>query len=424
MGWRRGTDATVPTMSLDVRLIDPSETGPWFETIMPAFGQRWAASVVEEVRSRWDFQRVWAAVEDGAFVGTFRSWATLMTVPGGAQVAASAVSGVSVLPTHRRRGVLRRMATAELEAARQRGEAMAVLWASEYPIYGRFGFGPATRLATWTVETDRARIVEPARPGAVRYLEPSPDARDLMRDVFDAVRLRRHGEIRRRVFTWDDDLGLRERPTGERWKGFLLVHQAPDGKPDGYARYHVQDRWERVQPRNVLHLDELQSVSDEAYAGLWRTLISLDLVSEIKAERRAPHEPLPWLLDNARAAQVSEVGDGIWVALLDLPRALVERRFERAGSLTLEVVTDPRGPDERRERVSLDATPDGATCVPTDRTPDLVVDASALGAAYLGAVRLRDATRARGADEHRPGALADLDGLLLTDEPGWCSTFF
>ena len=52
------------------------------------------------------------------------------------------------------------------------------------------------------------------------------------------------------------------------------------------------------------------------------------------------------------------------------------------------------------------------------------MDARALGAAYLGGARLRDAVLLQGADEHRPGALAEADALLRTVDPPWCSSQF
>ena len=111
----------------------------------------------------------------------------------------------------------------------------------------------------------------------------------------------------------------------------------------------------------------------------------------------------------------------MWVRLFDVPRALAARTYERTGSAVLEVVDPERGSPVR---VALDATPDGATCVATDRSPDLTLPIAALGAAYLGGTRLRDAVIATGADEHRPGALAAVDALLRTADEPWCSTFF
>ena len=114
--------------------------------------------------------------------------------------------------------------------------------------------------------------------------------------------------------------------------------------------------------------------------------------------------------------------DGLWVRLFDVPRALEARTYEREGSLVLEVVDDEAWGGTRR--LLLDAGPDGATCRPTDRSPDLTLPVAALGGAYLGGTRLRDLVVATGADEHRPGALAEADALLRTADEPWCSTFF
>jgi predicted acetyltransferase len=110
------------------------------------------------------------------------------------------------------------------------------------------------------------------------------------------------------------------------------------------------------------------------------------------------------------------------VRLFDVPRALGARTYERAASIVLEVV-DPELADGR-VKLLLDASPDGTTCAPTDRGADLTIGVAALGAAYLGGSRLRDAVLAGGADEHRAGALNEADALLRTADEPWCSTFF
>jgi predicted acetyltransferase len=146
----------------------------------------------------------------------------------------------------------------------------------------------------------------------------------------------------------------------------------------------------------------------------------VDLVATVKADHRAPGERLPWLLTNARAASADLV-DSLWVKLLDVPAALEARRYERAGSLVLEVVDT-----EARDRsvLRLDAGPQGATARPTGESPHLTLDAAALGAAYLGGAPLRHAVLAHGVVEHRAGALAEADALFRTLDPPLTSTFF
>lgn len=408
-------------MPPEIRRVRADELHEYVDALSTAFLDRPDVDrVAKEVAEVWELDRTWAAFDDGRIVGTFRSWPTELTVPGLARLPAAAVAAVSVRPTHRRRGILRAMAAAEHRAARERDEAVALLYASEYPIYGRFGYGPAVRNATWNVDALSTGFHGPSL-GRVSIERVDAALRDELKTVFEAWRARTAGEIRRRDFRWDANLGLREEPWGPAWKGFVAVHRGDSGAIDGYARYRIEQKFERSQPRAVLEVDDLHTVTDEAYAGLWRLLLETDWVATVKAERRSPSERLPWLLTNARAARIEEVVDGLWVRLFDVPRALEARSYEREGRVVLEVVDEAVG---GRSRFVLDATLDGATSRPTDESAGLTLHVSALGAAYLGGIRLSDAVSARGADEHRPGALAVAESLLRTANEPVCTTFF
>jgi predicted acetyltransferase len=412
----------VGVVTPEIRHIREEELSEYLDSVSAAFLERPdVVKLADEVRPVWDLQRVWAAFDGRRICGTFRSWATELTVPGGARLPASAVAGVTVLPTHRRQGILRALVGAEHSAIRERGEAVGLLYASEYPIYGRFGYGPGCRWATWTI--DALATGFHGHPSAgVELVTPDEATRDAVREVFEAWRLKQPGEIRRREFVWDLDLGLRESAWRDGWKGFLALHRDGSGRVDGYARYHAEEKWEHRQPRDVLVVDELHAVDDAPYAALWRFLAEVDLVATVKAERRSPSERLPWLLTNARAASISDVGDGLWVRLLDVPRAMEARSYEREGRVVLEVIDAEASGG--RTCVELDASPGGASCRPSRHAPDLTLDVAALGAAYLGGTPLRHAVVAVGVDEHRSGALAEADALFrLRDEP-WCSTFF
>lgn len=408
-------------MPFDVRSIRPDQLADYLDVTSTAFLERPdVTAVAAEAAPLWDLARAWAAFDGARIVGTFRTWATEVTVPGAVQVPASAVTNVTVLPTHRRRGALRQMADREHRAARERGERVAILYAAEYPIYGRFGYGPACRMGTWTVDALLATFAAPAA-GGIDLIGPE-EARGILPQLFGAWRARQTGEIRRRDSRWDFDLGLRDTAWGKRWKGWLAVHRSTSGEPDGYVRYKAEEKWEQNLPRSVVTVDELHALNDVAYEALWRFVAELDLVARVRAEFRPLSERLPWLLTDARHAQVSDVTDGMWLRLLDVPEALAARRYEQEQRLVVEVV-DPEAVGGR-VRVRLDGGPDGATAKVTTESADLTVGAAALGAAYLGGTRLRDAVIASGCDEHRQGALARADRFLrATDEP-WCSTFF
>jgi len=410
-------------MSIEIRCPEQDEYAAAVNVMTTAFLERPdIEKVTAEIRESWVPGRTWVAYDDGRACGTFRSWGTQVTVPGGRTIPAAAVSAVTVLPTHRRRGILTRMAAVEHAAARQRGEAAAVLLASEYPIYGRFGYGPATRNITWTVAAREASVAGPAPAGSVELAPLDEATRDTIRGVYEAARLRVAGEIWRRDITWQVDLALRPEVFGESFKGFVAIHRDVTGAADGYVRYKADPRWGDDGPEGVLTIADLHAPTDGAYAALWRFLLEIDLVRTVKAESRPLSERLPWLLTNARAARATNAGDYLWVRLFDVAAALEARSYERAGSVVLEVVDAEASGG--RHRLLLDASPEGATCRPTDRAPEITVPVAALGGAYLGGTRLRDIVLTTGADEHRAGALSLADALLRAGDEPWCSTFF
>jgi predicted acetyltransferase len=417
-------------MTIDVRPIHDDELVPWLDAMSIGFLDRLnVEKLADEVREHWDLERVWGAVEGDRVVGTTRTWPTELTVPGNARIKASAITAVTVRPTHRRRGLLRRMLAAEHAAARERGEIASLLYASEYPIYTRFGYGVACQTATWSVDVSRTGFHEAAggRTGAVELIPADDAAVDTIRGVFDAWRIVQPGEIWRRPIMYRSDLGLAGQAWGETWKGFVAVHRAEDGSVDGFTRYRGEAKWEHRQPSSVLNVEDLVGLSSDATVALLRFLADVDLVRTLKIEHRTPTDRLRWLLTDARAAEPLEVGDGMWLKVHDVAGALAARSYQSSGSLVLEVVTRDDGEDgskEGRVRVALDVSPDGARADPTDASPDLTIDAAALGAAYLGGSRLRDAAIAGGWDEHRPGALALADRLLACADAPWCSTFF
>lgn len=409
-------------MSIEIRAAGPDDYEGVVEALSTSFLERPdVPAVARQVRDVWEGTRTWIAVDGADVVGTFRSWPTELTLPGLGRLPAGAVSGVTVMPTHRRRGVLRRMAEADHAGMAERGEAVALLYASEFPIYGRFGYGNATRWATLTVDTTRTGIVAGEGTG-VRVVTPDARVRDEIRDLYDAYRRAAPGELRRRDVGWDFRLGLAEDAWDGRWKGWLAVHRDATGALDGYLRYTAEHHWENHVAKIAVTAQELIATTEEAERALWAHLVGMDLVASIRAQNRPVYDRLGYRLTNPRAITTSDIGDALWVRLLDVPRALAARGYEREGSLVLEVV------DERaaggRLRLALDASPDGASCAATGRSADLTLPVGALGSVYLGAHDLRDVAIRAGVDEHRPGALAEAAALFRTLREPWCSTFF
>ena len=140
-------------MPVEIRTIEPTE----FRDFVHAMRRVFLAAApsddeVEFMRQRFDLSRTWAAFDKRQIVATFHSFPTQLTVPGGT-VAADAVTVVTVAPTHRRQGVLTSLMAIDHAAAAARGDAASILISAEWPIYGRFGYGPAADDADYTIDT-------------------------------------------------------------------------------------------------------------------------------------------------------------------------------------------------------------------------------------------------------------------------------
>jgi predicted acetyltransferase len=421
------TDGYRRAVPLTIRPVSEAELPAWFDAagtvfFMWSWGDGEAASAFR--RPTMDLERTIGAFDAGVIAGTFRTFATELTLPGGRLLPASAVSAVSVRSTHRRRGVLSAMAADDIARTVGRGDPVGILFASEWPIYGRYGYGPATWDASWAIRTRAARFKRPAS-GSVQIM-PAREARTLLPPIYERYRAQQPGEIARIDQRWDVMLGIVQ-PPGRPQPGpaVAAIHRDPDGAADGYALYRGEEKWDEGIPDNVLILDELHAASEAAEIDLWQFLCSIDLVATIKAGTRRVREPLPWYLEDARAARLRDTGEALWLRIYDVPTALENRRYEAADRLVIEVldrVGDGSGP--AAGRYELDAGPDGASCRRTQHDADLTVEVSALGAAFLGGTRLADAVRGGGSVETTRGALHRADSLFRTDDEPWCTTHF
>ena len=105
--------------------------------------------------------RSFGAFDGDQLVGTISAFSFDVTVPGNRTLPMGGTTVVAVRPTHRRRGILRRMIEVHLDDVRRRAEPLAGLWASEASIYGRFGYGCAIDFVMFDIRSNAATIDGP-----------------------------------------------------------------------------------------------------------------------------------------------------------------------------------------------------------------------------------------------------------------------
>lgn len=401
-------------MTLRIRRPGEDEFEAFGQTIGLAFSDEVTPAELELARKTVNPERNLAAYDGRAMVGTTGSYEFRLSVTGG-DARCAGVTAVAVIPSHRRRGILTRLMQTQLENVHERGEPLAALWASEGSIYGRFGYGLATRNARIDAERDRARLRGGGRDSRVRLVDTGV-ALAAMPRIYDRARSVTAGFPSRSRAWWEHHV-LSDLPEHRRGGGAL--HRAIlelDGRPEAYALYRVKGDWAEGFPASTLVVQEEISTSPAATREIWRFLFDIDLVARVRNRSMPPDHPL-FLLAPEPARLRFRLGDGIFVRLVDVKDAL-EARTYGDGAVTLEVADPFCSWNEGRW------TLDGASVRRARRSPDLSLDVRSLGSAYLGGFSFGELVRAGQVEEHRRGAAARADTLFRTDRAPWCPGFF
>jgi predicted acetyltransferase len=413
-----------------IRPISEEEFGAFYAVIEHAFNAQYPAD--EELRHEmgvFEFDRSLAAFDGADMVGTAAALSLRMTVPGGA-AAVAGVTAVATAPSHRRRGILTSLMYRQLADLRERGEAVAALFASEAGIYARFGYGAATSDLNLTIRRgEGALLPRAAAPGAqgphrLRIAEPR-DATAELAKVFESVLRERPGMYARDDRWWEHILWDPEHRRSGRSPQRCLIAE-DDAGPCGYALYSVRPTWgDDGIPDGVLQIRELMATDPAAHAAIWNDLLSRDLVSEVRAVSRPVDEPLLCLLADRRRAR-PQLFDGLWVRLVSVPQALAGRRYSCPVDMVIEVADDLFAENAGRWRLRAPGRAEDAraTCERTSAAADVTLPVQSLGAAYLGGTTLGALARAGLAEQARPGAIAALSTALSWEPAPWSPTIF
>ncbi|WP_328610022.1 GNAT family N-acetyltransferase [Amycolatopsis sp. NBC_00345] len=402
-----------------VRPITDDERRPTFALLMQSLhahapsDESW-----REYAQSWAAERKFGAFAENRPIGITGSFDTETIVPGGARLSTGAVDGVGVRADWTRRGVVSALMRTQLEDFVARGVTLAALYASEAVIYGRFGYGAATLGRSIRVEHPaRFRDSAPVT-GTVRLLDEDAAVVQIP-TLYQRIisRAPRPGLLARPAYWWPNEHNRQVRRGG----GYrVAVHTGLNGEDDGFAVFRSVDRTSTDDPekRSLLDVRDLNGANPAAIAGLWRFLLSIDLVGTVVARDRPVDEPVGVLLTDPRRAHTAELGDQLWVRLVDVSDALAARTYGAADPVVL-ALTDPQLPANTGHYA---VGPDGAHR--TDAPADLQLDSETLAMLYLGEWRATTLLQAGRLTATDPSAAARADTLFTTERSPWCGTHF
>ncbi|KND45452.1 GNAT family N-acetyltransferase [Streptomyces stelliscabiei] len=409
-------------MTTELRPLRKEDWNVWYDNLVRAFG---GTPEPPEERELWQaltpYDRSVGVWEGDQCVGTAGAFDFRLAVPGGSVVPAAGVTMVGVAATHRRRGVLTSMMRRQLDDIRSWGEPLAVLTASEPAIYGRFGYGLATRRLTADIDTARVRLSVP--PGTddvrLRYADPA-EVLDACEAVYARQVPERPGMLARRPGWAQADLLDTERHRNGASPLQCVVAERADGDGSGvvgYARFRIKSDWGPSGAEGVVQVSALQALDPAARAALWRFLFDIDLTSRVVAHRLPVDEPALHLVSDIRRCGL-RMTDDLYLRLVDVGAALRLRTYQAPLDVVFEVEDSFCPWNEGRWRLTGD--PKGATCERTADAADLSLSVRELGSAYLGGVSLSALAAAGLVRELREGALAEASvGFLASGPAPW-----
>ncbi|MGB0865122.1 MAG: GNAT family N-acetyltransferase [Granulosicoccaceae bacterium] len=343
-----------------------------------------------------------------------------LNLPGSCRVPAAGLAGVGILPSAQGNGGLRLLIEAHLHNARQRGDTVSLLLASESRLYSRFAYAPATDWARYRLDTKAFALKEPLQDaGSVELIRDLDRARTVCAQVHQ--KLSCAGDIQRSEAWWREVIHNDKRS----WLGggaqFIAVHRNCHGQADAYALYVVEDTASTTgtldgNQRWCLRLHELVAQDATAQAALFEFLCGIALVREILWELAPVDPPIKHLMTDPRQLALVSQTDMLWMRVLDVRALLRARQYVESHVLEFNYL-DPLFPNETG-CYKLTSRTDEQTGI--ERLGDPVSGKLSFGPAELAATIL-GGTRAitlykLGRISGNLDEVRALDRLLLTDE--------
>ena len=413
-------------MTIELRPVTDDNFSEWRKTVRHGFGEHVHPDDIVRLRNeRVELDRLVAAVDtkSNRIIGTGGADSYWLTVPGGAMVPMAGVAYMTTSVTHRRQGAFSNMMTYIHDAARERGDVISGLWASQSHLYGRFDYGLSINSYDWEIDPSFGEFSHFPAANAnnadikVSFID-ADEAEVVLPGIYERMHRQTTGSVNRTSGRWRYQLFDEERVRQGASPLFFAVCEEA-GEQTGYVSYRMRRQGD--SDMGTLEVVEQVSATEVAHAAIWRFLLDFDLVGNITAINRPSDDSLWWMLSDPRRLR-RKSHDALWVRLLDIPKALEARTYNSDGILKIGLVSDVQPESAGTYVIEIDDSR-GSVKKTTDK-PDVVMTPADLSALYLGGISSGPLFEAGRINEITTGSLAKLTGMFNTDSAPWCAHYF
>lgn len=369
--------------------------------------------------------------EQGAMATSFAAWPFSMRF-NGERAHVAGVTAVGTLPTKRRRGYLRAAMERALAEERDRGQSLAILYASQAAIYYRFGYAVTSFSYSFEIDPHDLNFIHHPQPdGEVTITDAKelPDGGQVLKDVYREFAEPRNGLLHRGQALWD--AGPLAEPAAADGPIRALLYEE-DGKALGYMLFTNRDtsREEAIygyraasggQRDQLLLVREYAALTPAAYAALWQTLAAHDLVSRIVVPHAPADDPIRHFARDPRTLR-AKVHDGLLTRVVDVERALQIRPYGAEAALAIAIQDDIC--DWNRRTWRIDASRQGADVSETAAPPQLSMDIYALAQLATGHLSATELAKLGRIEAPDPRDLETADAMFKAQYAQYCMNHF
>jgi len=404
-------------------------------------------------------RRVAVGDAQGAIGGCF-AYDFSVSLGGGARCQAGGLCGVGITPAAQGRGGLRAMMQHHLRQSIDLGDAASVLMASESGIYQRYGYGIATEMVQWHMNTLEFSLLDPdfnekprikqvgseqlsAEQAAVEQItgeqtssEQSPVEIKIVHDRSLAIPIlesihRKHCAVQAMEVV-RDELWWRAmlEPVEPGWVSvgnskFIAISYNREHLADGYAIYSCKNspdtHFSHGRADSTVVLTEICTNSMAAEIALFQYLVNLPWCRQLLWELGPVDPRIRHFMSDPRQLWQQRRVDMMWLRPLNVEKLLTDRFYIGDGSVVIDYI-DPWFP-ELSGRWSLTVNAARSVLRASDSSRYVALGPSEFAAIYAGTIRVTElASVGKITGDHEQ--IVALDRLLIPERAPFNATRF
>ena len=364
--------------------------------------------------------------EHGALSTTFGAWPFSMRF-NGERAHVAGVTAVGTDPTKRRRGYLRLAMEHSFDEQYERGQSLAALYASQAGIYQRFGYAVCSQRVRYELDPRDLSFIQAPTPSGTLSIANAKDLADdaaVIRDLYRQFMQPRNGLLHRGLNLWNAEVLSEPEDIHEGPVRVLLYEE--DGETLGYMVFTSMESRElnevsAGQRDHRMEIREYGWLTAAAYVALWQYAAGQDLTWRILLNDAPADDPIQHFARDPRTLR-TRVMDGILVRIVDLPRALMTRRYTVESELTFRVIDELC--EWNQGTWKLSTGPEGAHIRQVDAAPELTLDVFTLAHLASGALSATYAHRLGRIEAADRSVLLRADHLFATEYAMHCMNHF